>query len=60
MRAIKAYDILQILRDGVWMDYSTLRDADDFFNAEKFVRGSKAFRVVSGNMPNVGEVLLSS
>lgn len=72
MREIKPYDILQVLHSsGVenvplaqrkgWMDYSTLRDESDFHQAKILVAHStreKAFRVVSGNMPDRGTVIL--
>lgn len=71
-REMKPYDILQVLFSSGeettplaqrkdWEDYSTLRDEGDFHQAKVLVALStreKAFRVISGNMPDRGSVIL--
>lgn len=36
---IESYDVLQVNRKGVWMDYSTIRDASDARYAVNFLMG---------------------
>ncbi len=58
MRAIKAYDILQVwssLTDK-WLDFATVRSDD--IHIVKNHAAKKGFRVISGNMPDCGKVLL--
>lgn len=35
---IRAYDVLQILRNGDWLDYSTLRDQQEAVMAYRMVK----------------------
>jgi len=59
MRAIKAYDILQVRDGSAWLDYVTLRDDIEIDAAVRRVNDNDdRYRIVSGNMPGVGEVLL--
>lgn len=47
-RALEAYDILQVCRDGqTWLDYSTLRTAEEFAIAENMVMANPMYRVVN-------------
>ena len=48
-RPIVAYDVLQVDRqgDGRWLDYSTLRTAEEFAIAENMVSSNPMYRVVN-------------
>ena len=35
---LQAYDVLQVERDGTWLDFSTLRTEEDFSNARRIMR----------------------
>lgn len=51
---LEPYDVLQIERDGRWLDFSTLRDESDFSHARRLVQTGQwdgsvfRFRVMRG------------
>jgi hypothetical protein len=56
---MRPYDVIQVLRDGEWLDFSTLRTSEEFAQAERMVRTGQwdgqalEFRVVRGGRQEI-------
>jgi hypothetical protein len=61
---LKPYDVIQIAREGKWVDFCTLRTEGDFAAARRLVEEGQwegkpvAFRVVCLSWPNRGLIKL--
>ena len=52
------YDVVQVKRDGRWLDYATIKDDQDIEDAKRLVEeNATKVRIVSGQQPDWGEVL---